>query len=88
MEQQQALQASGIPAEIRHDLTALTTDAEHILIAPPGSAPARQIRDRALLLVGFAAFRRSVLVALYADDAQITSDGLVIALGAPRPSGR
>jgi hypothetical protein len=39
------------------------------------------IRDRALLLVGFAgAFRRSELVALNADDVQITSDGLVITL--------
>ena len=39
------------------------------------------IRDRALLLVGFAgAFRRSELVALDAADVQFTSDGLVVRL--------
>lgn len=38
-------------------------------------------RDRALLLIGFAgAFRRSELVALNVDDAEFTSDGLIIAL--------
>ena len=51
VELQQALQASGIPAEIRHDLTALTTDAERIVIAPPESAPARQIAGRARVSV-------------------------------------
>lgn len=39
------------------------------------------IRDRALLLVGFAgAFRRSELVALNVEDVQVTGDGLVITL--------
>lgn len=39
------------------------------------------IRDRALLLVGFAgAFRRSELVALDAADVQFTNDGLIITL--------
>lgn len=39
------------------------------------------IRDRALLLVGFAgAFRRSELVGLDLDDVQFTSDGLVVTL--------
>jgi integrase len=39
------------------------------------------IRDRALLLVGFAgAFRRSELVALNAEDLQFTGDGLVVTL--------
>jgi integrase len=39
------------------------------------------IRDRALLLLGFAgAFRRSELVALNLEDVQVTSDGLVITL--------
>ena len=39
------------------------------------------IRDRALLLIGFAgAFRRSELVGLNADDVQVISDGLVVTL--------
>lgn len=39
------------------------------------------MRDRALLLVGFAgAFRRSELVALDFEDVQVTSDGLVVTL--------
>jgi site-specific recombinase XerC len=39
------------------------------------------IRDRALLLVGFAgAYRRSELVALNVEDVQVTGDGLVITL--------
>jgi integrase len=39
------------------------------------------IRDRALLLVGFAgAFRRSELVALDVEDVQFTGDGLVVLL--------
>lgn len=39
------------------------------------------LRDRALLLVGFAgAFRRSELVALNVEDVQFTADGLVVTL--------
>jgi NAD-dependent dihydropyrimidine dehydrogenase PreA subunit len=39
------------------------------------------IRDRALLLVGFAGtYRRSELVALNVEDVQVTGDGLVITL--------
>jgi site-specific recombinase XerD len=39
------------------------------------------IRDRALLLIGFAgAFRRSELVSLNVDDIEVKSDGLVITL--------
>jgi integrase len=39
------------------------------------------VRDRALLLIGFAgAFRRSELVALTVEDCEFTSDGLVITL--------
>ncbi len=48
------------------------------LLAPLGAGP-RDVRDRALLLVGFAAaLRRSELVALTAADAAFTAQGLVV----------
>src|SRR2546426_855931 len=43
--------------------------------------PLQGIRDRAILLVGFAgAFRRSELAGMTLDDIQFTNDGLVITL--------
>lgn len=45
------------------------------------SGDLRGVRDRALLLIGFAgAFRRSELVALDVEDVEISGDGLVINL--------
>jgi len=56
----------------------LEREALMALLAPLGDAP-RDVRDRALLLVGFAAaLRRSELVALTAADATFTAQGLVL----------
>ena len=58
----------------------LEREALLALLAPLGDAP-REVRDRALLLVGFAAaLRRSELVALTAADAAFTARGLVLAV--------
>ena len=62
-----------------------------ILIAMPDDLPA--LRDRALLLLGYAgAFRRSELVALNVDDLRFTNAGLYVWIAAakndPRKKGR
>jgi site-specific recombinase XerD len=58
---------------------ALTEDIRAMVAALPGDLLG--VRDRALLLVGFAgAFRRSELVGLDARDAEVTRDGLVVTL--------
>jgi len=57
----------------------LTLDLRKILVHLPDGV--RGLRDRALLLVGFAgAFRRSELAALDIDQVRFTPDGLVIRL--------
>ena len=57
----------------------LTLDLQKILVHLPKGI--RGLRDRALLLVGFAgAFRRSELAALDLDQVRFTSDGLVVHL--------
>ena len=57
----------------------LTADLRAMLAKLP--ARLLGIRDRALLLVGFAgAFRRSELVGLNVEDCEFTSDGLVVVL--------
>jgi site-specific recombinase XerD len=58
----------------------LVTEDIRRLVATCGTDVAG-VRDRALLLVGFAgALRRSELVALDADDAETTVDGVILAL--------
>ena len=73
----------------------LEREALLAVLAPLGEAP-RDARDRALLLIGFAAaLRRSELVALTAADAAFTAQGLVLTVrrsktdqeGAGRPIG-
>jgi integrase len=57
----------------------LTKDLRAMLQTLPGGLLG--VRDRALLLIGFAgALRRSEIVALRAEDCEFTSDGLVITL--------
>jgi len=57
----------------------LTKDLRAMLRMLPGGLLG--VRDRALLLIGFAgAFRRSELVALKVEDCEFTTDGLVITL--------
>ena len=57
----------------------LTLDLQKILVHLPDGV--RGVRDRALLLVGFAgAFRRSELAALDLDQVRFNADGLVIRL--------
>jgi site-specific recombinase XerD len=57
----------------------LTKDLRAMLRTLPGGLLG--VRDRALLLIGFAgAFRRSELVALEVEDCEFTTDGLVITL--------
>ncbi len=61
-------------------LPLLTADLQKVLAHLPGNL--HGVRDRALLLVGFAgAFRRSELAGLEAGQVEFNSDGLVIALG-------
>lgn len=56
----------------------LEREALRALLAPLGDAP-RDARDRALLLLGFAAaLRRSELVALTVADVAFTTQGLVL----------
>ena len=58
------------------------------LVKPLGDRP-KDVRDRALLLIGFAgAFRRSELVALDVGDITETEDGLHIAVRARSPTRR
>jgi site-specific recombinase XerD len=60
--------------------TPVTADKLLAMVAPPGRTLAA-IRDRALLLLGFAgAFRRSELVALDVADFEETSEGLKITI--------
>jgi integrase len=56
--------------------------AERVIgMAPLAGTRLSAIRDRALLLIGFAgAFRRSELVALNADDIEETADGLRVTI--------
>lgn len=57
----------------------LTKDLRAMVRTLPGSLLG--MRDRALLLIGFAgAFRRSELVALQVEDCEFTTDGVVITL--------
>lgn len=59
---------------------AAVTDIIRRMVAPLGAAPG-DIRDRALLLLGFAgAFRRSELVSLDVGDARFTREGVVVTL--------
>jgi site-specific recombinase XerC len=62
--------------------------AERVIrMAPLGGTRLSAIRDRALLLIGFAgAFRRSELVALNADDIEETAEGLRVVIDAARPT--
>jgi len=58
------------------------------MVATCGDDPAG-VRDRALLLLGFAAaLRRSELVGLDATDVEETHDGLVITVAGPRRTRR
>ena len=57
----------------------LTSDLRRILAALP--ADLRGVRDRALLLAGFAGgFRRSELAALQIEDLEATAEGIVVRL--------
>lgn len=57
----------------------LTPDLRRMLAAVP--ADLRGVRDRALLLVGFAGgFRRSELAALRVEDLEVTTEGVVVRL--------
>jgi len=48
---------------------------------PPAGGDLRTLRDRALLLIGFAgAFRRSELVALRYEDLKFTDEGLIVTI--------
>src|SRR5207249_3655577 len=56
-------------------------EAEHLLrVLPSGTTP-KELRDRALLLVGFAgAFRRSELIAIDVSDLDFVVEGVVVVL--------
>src|SRR4051794_11192615 len=57
----------------------LLEDLQKLLEVLPDSGPLLHLRDRALLLLGFAgAFRRSELAALEVDDLQLRDEGLVV----------
>lgn len=59
----------------------LIDDVRRMVETIPGRNELLAVRDRALLLIGFAgAFRRSELVALDVADARETADGLVITI--------
>lgn len=58
----------------------LTSDLRRVIAELPPDLPG--LRDRALLLVGFAGgFRRSELAALRVEDLETTPDGLIVRLG-------
>ena len=58
----------------------LTPDLRHIIAELPQDL--RGLRDRALLLAGFAGgFRRSELAALQVEDLETSPDGLIVRLG-------
>lgn len=58
----------------------LTPDLRRIIAGLPENL--RGVRDRALLLAGFAGgFRRSELAALRVEDLEVTADGLIVRLG-------
>ena len=68
--------------------TAPTTADRIIALAPRTGTDLTALRDRALLLLGFAgAFRRSELVALDLGDIEVASEGLRVTVGQKR-SGR
>lgn len=58
----------------------LTADVRRLIAELPQNL--QGLRDRALLLAGFAGgFRRSELAALRVEDLQLTADGLIVRLG-------
>lgn len=62
---------------LTEDIKLMVDHLERVDDAPDAPLSLRAIRDRALLLVGFAgALRRSELAAIHVDDYQFTPDGL------------
>src|SRR5262249_32297738 len=55
--------------------------ADIVIAMAPTAATLRDLRDRAIILLGFAgAFRRSELVALNVDDIEETAEGMLVTL--------
>jgi site-specific recombinase XerD len=60
---------------------AATSDIVLGMVGTAGNETLRQLRDRAILLIGFAsAMRRSELVALNVDDLEETAEGMLVTL--------